>query len=257
MSTSNTYAPYIQLSYQILATLEDFKGVQEKRDKSIDDLKNFKSLLISNQEVLSHFPIIRQEFYSFLSYAKVDKSNQSNLIAICDKLNLIHSYIKTGEEHILYIQEKCFVDNETIIAQAKDLFHSAYNELSIREIQTISKKIKEQVNKLETIIVNYEIEQEEIRKEKERLRQEEEERLRREEEERQRLAEEERLRKEKQRKLIINILKWVGIATAIILVGGALIYYIIIPVILWIIEYIWWIVAGIVVLGIIIIKSSS
>ncbi len=65
----------------------------------------------------------------------------------------------------------------------------------------------------------------------------------------------EQKRKEKQKKIILNILKWVGITSAVVFVIFLLFQFIIIPIVVWIVEHIWWIIAGIIIVGIIAIKA--
>lgn len=259
MSETNiTYQPYIQLSYRILETLEEFKTIQDKKTNTLDDLETYKSLLAQNQELLEWFPTIKEESFSQLSYLKVDKSSQSIFQSLCGKLKNIKNTIQTGESHIDFIKKNCYSGNENIIENSKDLFHSVYNDLSInRGFEQKKNKLEKQVEKLESIVLQYEVEQERIRKEQERLKREEEERLRREEEERRRLAEEERLQREKRKKLILNILKWAGIIAGGGLILYLLIVFILIPVISWIIAHIWWIIIGIVVIAILIFRASS
>jgi hypothetical protein len=282
MSTNSTYQPYIQLSFKILECINDFKVIQSEKEKTLQDLNVYNSLLHQHENILNHFPQVKKDAYSQLVYLNIDANSQAELIDNCRVLEVILNNINNCKELITYLEINCKQDQLSRISNAERVISSTLLQLQLTHTKEGLNDINYQVGILTNVIKEYKSKQERIRLDKEledkrlkdeaerirlqkidneRIAKENEERIRIENEERERkrreLEEKARLeeerRKEAQMKLWLNIGKWVGIIAVAVL----LIIYVIIPVVTWIIANIIWILIGIAILVFIIIKANK
>ncbi len=261
MSTNSTYEPYIQLSYKILSTLEDFKIIQKEKENSITDLEEYKQLIIKNESLLNNFQQVKKDVLSQFTFLNVNEQARSSFENKCRELNQILNTIDNCKRNISYLELNDKQESLQKITIAEKTINSILSTLEYGQINSGLNTIKNQDGILEDAVKGYKDKQEQLRIEREneeRRKREEEERIRRENEERERRRKEEeelaRIEAERRRKeqieLWTKIAKWAGIVVGAVL----LIIYVVIPLIQFIIKNIVVILIIIAVIGFIIYK---